>query len=85
LFIWFVWFIWLVSFNQTDETDQIDETDKITKQTGLMRGAGWFRAEPGCVLEDALRTGVVDELLAADETLLHLYSAPGAESIGEIS
>jgi hypothetical protein len=79
LFIWFVWFIWLVSFNQTDETD------KITKQTGLMRGAGWFRAEPGGVLEDALRTGVVDELLATDETLLHLYSAPGAESIGEIS
>jgi len=51
-----------------------------------MRGAGWwFRAEPGCVLEDALRTGVVDEVLAADETLFHLYSAPGAESIGEIS
>ncbi|MEK7349686.1 MAG: hypothetical protein AAB177_02355 [Nitrospirota bacterium] len=50
-----------------------------------MRGAGWFWAEPGCVLEDAFRTGVVDELLAADETLLHLYSAPGAESIGEIS
>jgi hypothetical protein len=37
------------------------------------------------VLEDALRTGVVDELLAADKTLLHLDSAPGAESIGEIS
>jgi hypothetical protein len=50
-----------------------------------MRGAVWFRAEPGCVLENALRTGVVDELLAADETLLHRHPAPGAKSIREIS
>ena len=49
-----------------------------------MRGAGWFRAEPGCVLEDALRAGVVDELLAADEALLHRHLAPGAEAIGEV-
>ena len=49
-----------------------------------MRGAGWFWAEPGCVLEDAFRTGVVDELLAADETLLHRQPAPGAEAIWEV-
>ena len=49
-----------------------------------MRRAGWFLAEPGCVLEDALRAGIVDELLAADETLLHRYLAPSAEAIGEV-
>jgi hypothetical protein len=49
-----------------------------------MRGAGWFLAEPGCVLEDALRASIVDELLAADETLFHCHLAPSAEAIGEI-
>jgi len=48
-----------------------------------MRGAGWFRAEPGRVLEDAFRAGVVDELLAADEALPHRHLAPGAEAIGK--
>ncbi|MEO7862614.1 MAG: hypothetical protein ABIU05_19705 [Nitrospirales bacterium] len=47
-------------------------------------GAGWFEAKPGCMLEDALRAGVVDELLAADETLLHRQPAPGAEAIWEV-
>jgi len=50
----------------------------------LVRGAGWFWTEPGSVLEDALRAGVVDELLAADETLLHRHLAPSAEAIGEV-
>ena len=50
----------------------------------LVRGAGWLRAEPGCVLEDALRAGVVDELIAADQALFHRESAPGAEAIWEI-
>ena len=50
----------------------------------LVRGAGWFWAEPGGVLEDAPRAGVVDELLATDETLLHRHLAPGAEAIGEV-
>lgn len=50
----------------------------------LVRGAGWFWAEPGCVLENAPRAGVVDELLATDETLLHRHLAPGAEAIGEV-
>jgi hypothetical protein len=58
----------------------MDQTDRV-----LVRGAGWFRAEPGCVLEDTFRAGVVDELLATDEALLHRYPAPGAEAIGEIS
>jgi len=49
-----------------------------------MRRAGWFWAEPGCVLEDALWAGVVDELLAADETFLHRQPAPGAEAIWEV-
>ena len=49
-----------------------------------MRGAGWLWAEPGGVLEDALRAGVMDELLAADEALLHRYLAPSAEAIGEV-
>jgi len=35
------------------------------------------------VLEDALRAGVVDELVAADKTLLHREPAPGAEAIWE--
>ena len=49
-----------------------------------MRGAGWFGAHPGCVLEDALRAGVVDELVAADQTLLHRKPAPSAEPIWEV-
>jgi hypothetical protein len=49
-----------------------------------MRGAGWFLAEPGGVLEDALRAGVVDELLATDKTLFHRKLAPSAEAIGEV-
>jgi hypothetical protein len=36
------------------------------------------------VLEDALRASVVDELLAADETLLHRQPTPGAEAIREV-
>jgi hypothetical protein len=36
------------------------------------------------VLKDALRAGIVDELFAADETLLHYHLAPSAEAIGEI-
>ena len=50
-----------------------------------MRGAGRFWTESGCVLEDALRASIVDELLAADETLLHRQPTPGAETIGEVS
>ncbi len=50
-----------------------------------MRGAGWFWAEPGCVLEDTFWAGVVDELLATDEAFFHRDLAPGAEAIGEIS
>jgi len=49
-----------------------------------MRGAGWFWAEPGCVLKDALWAGVVDELFSADETLLHRHPTPSAEAIGEV-
>ena len=49
----------------------------------LVCGVGWFRAEPGRVLEDALRAGVVDELFATDEALLHRHLAPGAEAIGK--
>jgi hypothetical protein len=50
-----------------------------------MRRAGWFWAEPGCVLKDTFRAGVVDELLATDEAFLHRYLAPGAEAIGGVS
>lgn len=50
----------------------------------LVRGAGGGWAEPGCVLENALRAGIVNELLAPDETLLHRKPAPGAEAIREI-
>jgi len=50
----------------------------------LVCGAGWFRADPCRVLKHALWTGVVDELLAADETLLHWNPAPSAEAIGEL-
>jgi hypothetical protein len=34
------------------------------------------------VLKDALWTGVMDELLAADHSLLHENLAPGAKAIG---
>ena len=74
----------VVSFNQTNETDRIDQTDKITRQTGLLRWAGWFLTEPGCVLKDALRAGIVDELFATNETLLHRKLAPGAEAVGKV-
>jgi len=50
----------------------------------LVCGAGWFLTEPGGVLEDALWACIVDELLAADETLLHRQPTPGAEAIGEV-
>ena len=50
----------------------------------LVRRAWWFWSEPGGVLEDALRAGVMDELLASDETLSHWHPAPGAEAIGEV-
>jgi len=49
-----------------------------------VRRAGWFWADPGGVLEDALWAGIVNELLATDETLLHHYLAPSAEAIGEV-
>ena len=49
-----------------------------------MNGAGWFRAKSGRVLEDALRAGVVNELVAADEAFFHRDLAPGAEAIGEV-
>ena len=51
----------------------------------LMCRGGWIWAEPGCVLEDALRAGVVNELLAPDETLLHLKLTPGAKAIRKFS
>ena len=50
----------------------------------LVRRTGGFEAEPGCVLEDALRAGVVNELLASDETLLHRKPAPGTEAIRKV-
>ena len=37
------------------------------------------------MLEDALRAGVVNELLAPDETLLHLKLTPGAKAIRKVS
>lgn len=49
-----------------------------------MRGAGRFWTESRGVLEDALWAGIVDELLAADETLLHRQPTPGAEAIGDV-
>jgi hypothetical protein len=53
-------------------------------RTGLERRIGWFWREPGCVLENTLWAGVVDKLLAPDETFLHRKLAPGAETIGEV-
>ena len=44
----------------------------------------WIWAEPGGVLEDALRASVVNELLAPDETLLHLKPTPGAKAIRKV-
>ena len=66
-------------FCQIDETDRIDQTDRV-----LVCGAGWFWSEPGGVLEDAFRAGVVDELHSTDEALLHWDLAPGAEAIREV-
>ena len=45
---------------------------------------GEFGGQPGRVLEDAFRTGIVDKLFAADKALFHRDSAPGAESVGEV-
>jgi hypothetical protein len=49
-----------------------------------VRRAGWFGAESGCVLEDTLRAGIVDELVAANQTLFHREPTPGAEAIWEV-
>lgn len=48
-----------------------------------MFGGCGFRSQPGRVLKDAFRAGVVDELLAADEAFLHRDLAPGAQAIGK--
>jgi hypothetical protein len=50
----------------------------------LVRRTGGVGAEPGCVLEDALWAGIVNKLLAPDETLLHRKPAPGAEAIRKV-
>ena len=48
----------------------------------LMLGSGsGLRPEPGGVLENALRTSVMQELVPADETLFHCDLAPGAEAV----
>ena len=52
-------------------------------ERGLVFDGGKLRAQSGCVLEDALRAGVVDELRAADQAFLHRHLAPGAESVWE--
>ena len=84
--------------DQTDQTDQITRQTELVpdlqaqkfccadmvSRSLLVRGAGRCWAEPGCVLEDALRAGVVDELVATDETLLHRHLAPGAKAIREV-
>jgi hypothetical protein len=36
------------------------------------------------MLKNALWAGVVDELFATDETLLHRHLTPSAEAIGEV-
>lgn len=41
-----------------------------------------LRPQPGRVLKDALGAGVMDEPLAADQSLLHGNLAPGAKAIG---
>ena len=44
---------------------------------------GELLAQPGRMLKHAFRAGVVDELGAADQALLHRYLAPGAEPVGK--
>ena len=39
-------------------------------------------AQAARVLKNAFRTGVVDEVLAADQPFSHRHFAPGAEAIG---
>ena len=36
------------------------------------------------VLEDAFRAGVMDELPAGDESLLHGHLAPGTQAVGDV-
>jgi hypothetical protein len=47
-------------------------------------GVDRLGTEPGRVLKDAFRAGVVDELHSADEALLHRHLTPGAEAIREV-
>ena len=42
-----------------------------------MLGGRQFGAEPGCMLEDALRAGVMDKVLSADKPFGHRHLAPG--------
>ena len=49
----------------------------------LLTGGG-FRTAPRRVLEDALGTGVMDELSAGHQPLLHGHLAPRAETVGDV-
>ena len=61
-----------------------NETGQWRSETASVFGGNELRGQPGCVLKDTFRAGVVDELFASDEAFLHLDSAPGAESIGKV-
>ena len=83
-----VYLVYLVSLVNLVQPNKQDRPDRPNRQKVfrrlLVRGARWFWSEPGSVLEDAFRAGIVDELLAADETLLHRYPTPGAKTIREV-
>jgi hypothetical protein len=49
----------------------------------LLTGGG-FRTAPRRVLEDALGTGVMDELSAGHQPLLHGHLAPRAETVRDV-
>jgi hypothetical protein len=49
----------------------------------MSRGGGLGPA-PRRVLEDAFGAGVMDELPAGDQPLLHGHLAPGAQAIGDV-
>jgi len=47
-------------------------------------GRSQFGAQPGCMLEDAFRAGVMKKLVAADKALLHGDFAPGTLAVRKV-
>ncbi|MGC4098625.1 MAG: hypothetical protein QM706_16050 [Nitrospira sp.] len=55
----------------------------IRAQQGPMIGGSLFETREGCLLEETLRTRIVDELLIAYQAFFHENLAPRAEAVAD--